>query len=187
MQKNFQKVEQSRKENISVVQTNWETCHINAVRLAQANGMRGGGIGREPALRTAGLAQSRGEALVAGSPPSIPHQCSAFTSASLSLSVGLTGGILQREMLMSPLQTPSPLSFGRSHLSRPFWSTTGKRGIKSLAWKLLFTPQSITYSILWRHSMDLGGEFGPLYGMRRILKTYPKYVNSQTIALQSKA
>lgn len=35
--------------------------------------------------------------------------------------------------------------------------------------------------------MDLGGEFGPLYGMRHILKTYPKYVNSQTIAFQSKA
>lgn len=35
--------------------------------------------------------------------------------------------------------------------------------------------------------MDLGGEFGPLNGMRHILKTYPKYVNSQTIALQRKS
>ena len=128
MQKNFQKAEQSRKENISVVQTNWETCHVNAARLAQASGMREGGHqeGDPRPDRAAGLAQSRGAALVAGSPPSIPHPCSALTSASLNLSVGLIGGILQRELLMSPLQTPSPLSFGHSHPRRPFWRTTGK-------------------------------------------------------------
>lgn len=42
--------------------------------------------------------------------------------------------------------------------------------IKSLAWKPLFTHGSITYSILWRSSVDLRGEFGPLYGMRHIEK-----------------
>lgn len=58
----------------------------------------------------------------------------------------------------------------------------GKFGMESTVY-----PRSITYSILPRSSMDLRGEFSPLYGMRQVLKTYPKHVSAQTIALPSKA
>lgn len=58
----------------------------------------------------------------------------------------------------------------------------GKLGTESIVY-----PRSITYSILPRVSMDLRGDFSPLYGMRHILKTYPKHVSSQTLALPSKA
>lgn len=58
----------------------------------------------------------------------------------------------------------------------------GKFGMESIVYS-----RSITYSILPRASMDLRGDFSPLYGMRHILKTYPKHVSSQTRALPSKA
>lgn len=84
-----------------------------------------------------------------------------------------------------PLQTIFPI--GR--LQAEPWSleghgvrTDGKFGMESVVY-----PEPITYSILPRASMDLGGDFSPLYGMRHILKTHPKHVSSQTIALPSKA
>lgn len=114
----------------------------------------------------------------AGGPP---EQCLASASASPDLAVGLIPQGLQREMLMSPVQILYPLLSSASE--RSFREDPRITMDPSLAWKPLLTPRSTTLSMIWRSSVDLRREFGPLYGMRQILKTYAKYVNSQTIAL----
>lgn len=134
--------------------------------------------------RTVCRGQPKGETPASGSPVFISVSVN-FASASPNLAVGLIKGVFAEGK--AHVSTANHAHFWSFISEPPFWRTTEQGWIKSLAWKPLFTPLSVTHSILQRSSVDLRGEFGPLYSMRLILKTYPKHVNSQTIALQSEA